>query len=81
VTLGEFAGMLAQLRGIGPVVDRTGISGNFDVRLKSAPEATREADTGALIEILREQTGLKLVSSKAPFEVIVIDHAEKPSEN
>jgi uncharacterized protein (TIGR03435 family) len=81
VTMPEFAAMFAQLRGIGPTVDRTGIAGSFDIRLKSAPEYTREADTAALMAILQEQTGLRLVSSKAPFEVMVIDHAEKPSEN
>jgi uncharacterized protein (TIGR03435 family) len=81
-SMADFARMLSMLRGIElPVVDRTGIAGNFDIELKSAPRATREADTGALLAILQEQTGLKLVSSKAPFEVIVLDHAEKPSEN
>jgi uncharacterized protein (TIGR03435 family) len=30
---------------------------------------------------IQEQLGLKLVSTKAPVDVLVIDHAEKPSEN
>jgi uncharacterized protein (TIGR03435 family) len=81
-TLAEFAQMLAQLRGIDlPVVDRTGITGTFDIVLKSAPSAAREADSGALFAIIQEQLGLKLAPAKAPFEVVVIDHAEKPSEN
>ena len=78
----EFARMLSQLRGIElPVVDRTGIPGAFDIELKAAPSAAREGDAGALLAIVHRQLGLNLASAKAPFEVVVIDHAEKPSEN
>ncbi len=78
----EFARMLSQLRGIDlPVVDRTGITGNFDIVLKSAPSLAREGDTAGLFALIPAQLGLKLISAKAPLEVIVIDHAEKPSEN
>jgi len=78
----EFAQMLAQLRGIElPVVDRTGITGNFDIVLKSGPSLTREGDVAGLFALLPAQLGLKLVAAKAPIEVIVIDHSERPSEN
>jgi uncharacterized protein (TIGR03435 family) len=81
-SMAEFAQMLTQLRGIDlPVVDRTGIAGTFDVVLKTAPAATHEGDTAALFAIIEDQLGLKLVAAKAPIEVMVIDHAEKPSEN
>jgi uncharacterized protein (TIGR03435 family) len=81
-SMAEFARMLTQLRGIDlPVVDRTGITGTFDIVLKSAPSAAREADSGALFAIIQEQLGLKLAPAKAPIEVVVIDYAEKPSEN
>ena len=81
-SMAEFAQMLTQLRGIDlPVVDRTGITGTFDIVLKSAPSAAREADSAALFAIIQEQLGLKLAPAKAPMEVWVIDHAEKPSEN
>uniref|UniRef100_Q027C8 Uncharacterized protein n=1 Tax=Solibacter usitatus (strain Ellin6076) TaxID=234267 RepID=Q027C8_SOLUE len=81
-SLPEFARMLSQLRGIElPVIDRTGITGNFDIVLKSAPGLAREGDTAGLFALLTAQLGLKLVSAKAPTEVIVIDHAEKPSPN
>ena len=81
-SLPEFARMLSQLRGIElPVIDRTGITGNFDIVLKSAPSLAREGDTAGLFALLTAQLGLKLVSAKNPTEVIVIDHAEKPSQN
>jgi uncharacterized protein (TIGR03435 family) len=81
-SMAEFAQMLTQLRAIDlPVVDRTGITGTFDIVLKSAPSVNREGDSAALFAIIQDQLGLKLVPAKAPIEVIVIDHAERPSEN
>jgi uncharacterized protein (TIGR03435 family) len=78
----EFAQMLTQLRAIDlPVVDHTGITGTFDIVLKSAPSVNREGDSAALFAIIQDQLGLKLVAAKAPIEVTVIDHSEKPSEN
>ena len=82
VSMPEFAAMLMQLRGVDlPVVDHTGITGTFDIELKSAPAATRDANTAALFDIIQDQLGLKLKSAKAPIEILVIDHAEKPSGN
>jgi uncharacterized protein (TIGR03435 family) len=34
-----------------------------------------------LFSAIEEQLGLKLVSKKGPVEILVIDHAQKPSEN
>jgi uncharacterized protein (TIGR03435 family) len=82
VSMAEFAQMLTKLRGIDlPVVDRTRIIGTFDIVLKSAPAAAREADSAALFAIIRDQLGLRLSSARAPIEVLVIDHVEKPSVN
>lgn len=81
-SLPEFAQMLTQLRGIDlPVVDRTDITGTYNIVLKSAPSATRDADSATLFALIEEQLGLKLTAAKAPIEVIVIDHAERPTEN
>lgn len=78
----EFAAKFSQLNGVDlPVVDRTGIQGTFDIVLKSAATAAREGDGAALFAIVQDQLGLKLEPAKAPFDVIVIDHAEKPSAN
>jgi uncharacterized protein (TIGR03435 family) len=81
-SLSDFAAMLHQLRGVDrPVQDRTGMKGTFDITLKSALAATREADTSTLFSLIEEQLGLKLVAAKGPVEMLVIEHAEKPSEN
>lgn len=81
-SLAEFGRMFGQLRGIDlPVVDRTGIAGTYDIVLKSAPAAAREGDVGALFAIVQEQLGLKVIAAKVPFEVLIVDHAGRPSEN
>jgi uncharacterized protein (TIGR03435 family) len=81
-TLSDFAAMLHQLRGVEfPVQDRTGIQGVFDISLKGAPEAARQGDTGLLFSLIEEQLGLKLIATKGPVEMLVIERAEKPSSN
>jgi len=76
------------------VVDRTGLSGTFDIDLRWSPDtplpgALRDAspapsaDSNAppLLRALEEQLGLKLEPTKGPVEVLVIDHIERPTEN
>jgi uncharacterized protein (TIGR03435 family) len=65
------------------VVDKTGITGNYEFELKWTPDELQGApDAGpSLFTALEEQLGLKLVSAKGPVDVIVIDHIERPSEN
>ena len=67
------------------VVDRTSLIGSFDVDLEWTPDSPGAApspDAGASIfTAIQEQLGLKLEPSTAPLEVIVIDSAERPTEN
>jgi uncharacterized protein (TIGR03435 family) len=78
----EFAEKLSQLRDIDrPVVDRTGVKGVFDITLKGAATAMLQPDGPSVFTLVQEQLGLKLVTAKAPIEVLVVDHAEKPSVN
>jgi len=82
VSMADFADQLTELRGIDlPVVNRTGIQGVFDITLKSAASAMLEPNGPSLFTLLPEQLGLKLVPAKDPVDVVVVDHAEKPSPN
>lgn len=69
-----------------PVFDKTGLTGHYDFTLEwvhdpTAPLNARESSLPPLPSALQEQLGLKLESTTAPFDTVVIDHAEKPSEN
>jgi uncharacterized protein (TIGR03435 family) len=75
-----------------PVIDKTGLKGTFDIHLTYAgtrplstsltPGDATPADSGPTIfDAIQEQLGLKLESSKGPTAVLVIDSAQKPSEN
>jgi uncharacterized protein (TIGR03435 family) len=92
-TMAILAGFLSRTSGR-PVVDRTGITERIDYRLEWTPESNVctqsvcqgvgvEPDPNPLtfMEAVREQLGLKLESTKAPVQSLVIDHIERPSEN
>jgi uncharacterized protein (TIGR03435 family) len=66
------------------VVDRTGLTGYYDITLKWTPDGSQTSDPNAppdLFTALEEQLGLKLVATRAPVDVLVIDHVERPTEN
>jgi uncharacterized protein (TIGR03435 family) len=80
-----------------PVYDETGLSGlyNFTLRctresrsVSAAPPDAQTAvgtlpgnDAPSLPDALEEQLGLKLQSAKGPSDVIIVDHAERPTAN
>ena len=73
-----------------PVVDKTGLTGTYDIKLDFMRDSARPAagaepaagDGGpSLFTALDEQLGLKLEERKGPVEVMVIDHVEHASEN
>jgi uncharacterized protein (TIGR03435 family) len=79
------------------LVDKTGLTGTYDITLEFAPMSRSQSriamelsgitsDEGfvfpSLSTALQEQAGLRLVKGTAPFEVLVIDSADKvPTEN
>ncbi len=75
-----------------PVVDQTGLTDRYDFNLNWTPDQSQFASTGAhvpppaadepnappsLYVALQEQLGLKMESTKANADVMVIDHVEK----
>lgn len=96
IGMAAFARMLSQNLGR-EVVDQTGLTGNYAVKLEWTPEPGQGGGFGiplppgalpsvdpngpTLTTALQEQLGLRLESAKAPVSVIVIDSLTKPTEN
>jgi uncharacterized protein (TIGR03435 family) len=65
-----------------PVLDQTGLKGDFDFKFKYEKDDPRPPGAPpSLVSAMQDQLGLRLVQTKAPAEILVIDHAEKPSLN
>ena len=75
------------------IVDRTGITGAFDVHLDllpadigyagaaSDPSSPFTPGDGGAIAAAVKKLGLQMRNAKRPVEFLVIDHVERPSEN
>jgi uncharacterized protein (TIGR03435 family) len=80
-SLERLARILEQVTGR-PVVDKTGIKGDFDIKLEFAPETASDSSLPSIFTALQEQLGLKLIPQEVPVEMVVIDHVERiPTEN
>ena len=66
-----------------PVVNDTGLTGRYDFLLRWSNEMQDSTPNSApgLFTAIQEQLGLKLVPTKAPVDVLVIDHVAQPSAN
>lgn len=85
-TMKYLALQLSNSGGLGrEVIDHTALTGTYDFTLYWASgndgNATPDSNEPGLVTALREQLGLKLEPQRAPVEILVIDHAEKPSAN
>ena len=83
-TMDDFAGYLAR-RLSQPVANRTGVEGRYDFTMEWTPDDLRSTSSDdalpSIFTVLQEKLGLKLENSKAPVDIIVVDSAERPSEN
>ncbi len=64
-----------------PVIDKTGLTGEYDLRLEWSTEQNGVSSGPSIFTALQEQLGLKVESAKGPVEIIVVDSAERASEN
>jgi uncharacterized protein (TIGR03435 family) len=89
VFMGQFADALSEVVGR-IVVDKTGFTGTFDVRLEFAPEGTfgltadgsNDSSRPSIFTAVKQQMGLRLESQRGPAQILVIDHVENaPTEN
>jgi len=93
--MSDFTGLMQSVVLDRPVIDQTGLTGRFDFTLNWTPDDSQFSGMGArvppptdsadappnLYTAIQEQIGLKLEATKAPADVMVIDHVEKPSAN
>jgi uncharacterized protein (TIGR03435 family) len=94
--MADFTGLMQSAVLDRPVIDQTELTGRYDFTLVWTPDDSQfggmgvkvpppAADDGKappnLYTAIQEQIGLKLDATKAPADVMVVDHVEKPSEN
>jgi|SRR5579862_5157386 len=92
LTMETLANQLSTILGRN-VIDKTGLTGKYDVKLAWTPDESQPAmlkdptnaptpDSGpSIFTAIQEQLGLKLESQKGPVEIVAVDHIEKPTEN
>jgi uncharacterized protein (TIGR03435 family) len=67
-----------------PVINKTALNGTYDYTLDWMPADSAPSPDSNVVSIftaVQEQLGLKLEPAKGPVDTLVIDRAEKPSEN
>jgi uncharacterized protein (TIGR03435 family) len=70
-----------------PVLDKTGLSGTYNIKLIYTPDRQSNRDSGpdpndiSIFDAVQAQLGLKLEPQKAMVQVLIVDHVEKPPEN
>ena len=86
-TIAMLTGLLSSATGR-PVMDKTGLAANYDWVLEwspdagiSDPDAVPASSGPTIFTALQEQLGLRLEAGKAPIEMLVVDHLDRPSAN
>ncbi|HEY1757331.1 MAG TPA: TIGR03435 family protein [Bryobacteraceae bacterium] len=90
--IGAFIGGLSRTLQDRPIVDKTGLTGKYDVTVTWMPDGMKPEDLEkipkenrpedlSLFQALEKQAGLKLEATKGPVQVVVVDSIAKPSGN
>src|SRR5689334_14775811 len=89
-TMAQFAAMMQRSIFDRSVVDNTGLTGTYDFDLEWAPDESqfggqlpRSTDSSkpSLFAAMQEQIGLRLEATRGAVAALIIDRAERPSEN
>ncbi len=90
--IAQFTSLLALTAGRA-IVDKTGLTGRYDIDLTYVPErpgpgfatdnapAANDPNAPSLFTALQEQLGLKLERNQQPQDVLVIERVERPTED
>jgi uncharacterized protein (TIGR03435 family) len=87
VSMTQLAGLISRNVVKAPVLDMTNLDGKYDFSLNIlayADDVNQLQSTdmvGTINGALQAKLGLKLTHKKAPIKVLVVDHAEAPTEN
>jgi uncharacterized protein (TIGR03435 family) len=89
--LPTLASYLTRLGADRPVIDKTGLTGNFalDLNMERIMAAVPQESAipmnqrifAATVDDMQDELGLRLVPAMAPVEILTIDHVERPTEN
>lgn len=63
------------------VSDKTGLAGNYDFSIEWDSQSDVESAGPSLFTVLKEKLGLRLETQKGHMDVLVVDTAEKASDN
>ena len=63
------------------VIDRTGLTGGFDILLRYPLEDSGSNPLPAIKPLLEQQLGLTLRDAEGPVEVLIVENVDHPSEN
>lgn len=64
-----------------PVLDQTGLTGDYDICLNLSVLGPEKHDSGDYVTLVREQLGIEIQLRKTPINIVVVDHVERPTEN
>ena len=66
-----------------PVIDKSGLKGSYEWALRFAIPLTAEPsdERPSIFDAMRQQLGLKLEASRAPYEVLVVNSIRSPTPN
>jgi uncharacterized protein (TIGR03435 family) len=81
-SVSQLAETLGRVSGT-PFWDQSALQGQYDFDFRYSMDLSADAQTSvpSLVTALRETLGLTIQKRRGPFETLVIDHIEQPSEN